>query len=685
MKKHIAILLTGVLGTVFFLTGPFGMEKTRTALDYLYLGLSVSHVVWAAAILTRRMIRARRRSLPLVSAAATRAPEVLVSIALILYIFSYIFATNANMDYVQRFAASNGNLRLAPDSLTERLNSLLRYFPFLIADFMYIVINGIGALRQSPRARTVRAIKAFALPITLISSLLYTASIPSFIRLEGVGFLAYFCLVPLFLVLVYAHRWWGVFYGTLFGVIQTMLTNHWLGTFSLVSLQLITIVYLILYALFMTVAAALFKRFNRCAAMLVPFLWVVFDYLRSIGFTGYPWGFLGVSQYTFLPVIQIASVTGVWGITLLVLLANGILALIASKAIDGKIAVKDIIFLPALYLFLFVAVLVFGVVSIADKKNKNSNLPMIKVALVQQNADPRKHDYEQTFGVLREQTDKAVEKDPDLVVWSETAFVPNIRRWSQMDPAVYPYAKLVNEFIEYQKSLDVWLLTGNDDYELVQADDGGTERYEYNAAVLFDPEGNRVETYRKMHLVPFTEYFPFKKAFPGFYEWLRNSDVYLWEPGTERIVFDHPLVRFSTPICFEDGFPADIREFVLAGAELIINISNDFWSLTEVEAQQHFANALFRAVENSRPMLRASASGVTSAVDTTGKALAKIPFYMQGHLVAEVPAGVNHRSLYTRFGDWLPVASAGVIVLAFILSFARFIRRKPTEQADDAE
>jgi apolipoprotein N-acyltransferase len=265
---------------------------------------------------------------------------------------------------------------------------------------------------------------------------------------------------------------------------------------------------------------------------------------------------------------------------------------------------------------------------------------------------------------------------PDLVVWSETAFVPNIRRWSQMDPARYPYARLVNRFLDYQKILNVWLLTGNDDYELIELDDGETERYEYNAAVFFDPAGNRVKTYRKIHLVPFTEYFPFKESFPKFYEWLRNSDVYLWEPGTERVVFEHPLVRFSTPICFEDGFPSDIRWFVRAGAELIINISNDYWSLTEVEAQQHFTNALFRAVENRRPMLRASASGVTSGVDTTGRIIDRLPFYEEGFLVTEVRTGATGLTLYARFGDWLPLVSASLLALAFVAKlFGRAIKK----------
>jgi len=681
MKKKLIILIAGFLGVALFIIGPFGMESRRTVSDFLYLALAASHLLWAVATLHRRRLHGLIKVPDSTAAPApTRAPEILVSVTLIFALFSYIFATNANMDYVQRFAESGGNLRLAPDSLTERLNSLLRFCPFLLADFFFIVVQGTQKLRQTPKFALPETIQTFALPITLISSFLYTAALPSFVKLEGLGFLAYLCVVPVFLVLAYAPKWWGVAYGTVFGVIQTMLTNHWLGTFSLVSLQLITGVYLLFFALFMTAAVGLFKRFGQRALLLLPLLWIVFDYLRSLGFVGYPWGFLGVSQYAFPQLIQIASVTGIWGITLIVLMANGVLAFTMISIAERGWKIKKLIRLPALFLLAYAGFTIFGLLSIQTQKQRAADAQTVKIALVQQNADPRKHNYKEVFEVLKSQTDKSMADKPDLIVWSETAFVPNIRRWSEMDPGRYPYARLVNEFLAYQKSLGTWLLTGNDDYELTALDDGEGERFEYNAAVLFNPSGDRVDTYRKIHLVPFTEYFPFKESLQKLYEWLKNSDVFLWEPGTDRVVFEHPLVRFSTPICFEDGFPRDVRAFVNQGAELIINISNDYWSLTEVEAQQHFANALFRAVENRRPMLRASASGVTCGVDTTGRVIARLPFYEEGFLITEVQAGVAGHTLYTRFGDWLPLLSATFLALLFLTSVFRRLTKKGDNQ-----
>ncbi len=176
--------------------------------------------------------------------------------------------------------------------------------------------------------------------------------------------------------------------------------------------------------------------------------------------------------------------------------------------------------------------------------------------------------------------------------------------------------------------------------------------------------------------MPFTEYFPWKQQLRGFHRLLLSFDVYLWEPGNERVIFEHPRFRFATPICFEDAFPDDVRRFVRGGAEAIVNLSNDYWSLTEVEARQHFANALFRAVENRRPMLRATASGVTAYVDAQGRLRASLPLYREGQLTVDVafprkPAD----TLYTRLGDWFP-RLAGVLLALLGLGTCVPILRK---------
>ena len=113
----------------------------------------------------------------------------------------------------------------------------------------------------------------------------------------------------------------------------------------------------------------------------------------------------------------------------------------------------------------------------------------------------------------------------------------------------------------------------------------------------------------------------------------------------------------------------DVREFVLGGADVILNLSNDYWSLTEVEAKQHYIGSLFRAVENRRPLLRSTASGYTAYVDSTGRQVDGLPLYEEGYLVVDVDLESNGLSVYTRFGDWFPLACLIGLFALLLISF----------------
>ena len=590
-------------------------------------------------------------------------PEFLFAYALILFLFAYIFASNANLDYVQRFIRSGGNLRLAMDTGAERLTAALRYAPFLLLN---IGVYVAGWKERGPGSPVLR----WALPLVLASSLLTALAFPSFAVLDGLGFLGWVCLVPLFAVLYRSGPGRGVFYGVLYGTVASILINYWLGTFSLVSLQIIILIQLVMYLAFMLVFIPAVKLVRpKYRFIMTACSWTVFEYLRSAGFVGYPWGLLGASQYAFRPIIQIASVTGVWGVSFLVVLVNAAAAETALRPAERprtSLAAAGVAVAAAL---LFGT----GVLLLNPPRSPDGDEGEIRVALVQQNSDPRKHDYGETFDALRRLTDNALGEKPDLVVWSETAFVPNLRRWSREDPAVYPLAAMVREFLAYQESLKTWLVTGNDDYDIVPGADGREERLNYNAAVLFSDTGRRTDTYHKIKLVPFTEYFPYRETLPWVYETLLAFDVHFWEPGTERTVFRHPKFAFSTPICFEDVFPGLVRGFVLEGAEVIVNLSNDYWSLTEAEAKQHAVHALFRAVENRRPLLRGTASGLTMHADPYGRILETLPYYEEGFLVARLRREDWRRTPFTRWGNWFPRAAAGAALVLILFSVRRLI------------
>lgn len=685
-RWKLLLLLTLVItaGLLNYFFRPLWAPDLGSTDDMLYLSYILIHFLWLIALIRHRG--------PSLAFDIYRIPEVVFIFGLSLFLFSYIFATNANLTYAQLFAETNGNLSLAPNSRIQRLSSILRYLPFLLFDLGVYFFYRLSKTRRFQRFTGLRGLKRWSMLLALLSGCLYTLSLPSFLSTRGFGGLAYLALVPLWAVLPRHKVRWGIFYGISFGLVQIMLSNYWLGTFSLITLQLVTVFLFSEYLIYFTLVLPFARRMRSPHLLLFPSTWVLFDFIRTQGFLGYPWGMLGSSQYLYPPLIQIADIGGVYLVTFFVLLTTGLLIEIGRRALMGPAE-----FLPrpgrgraqpaAVLLILWGFVLSYGVFSLNHWTGK-SETSRVTIALIQQNTDPRKNEYRETFDILKKLTDQALPASPDLIAWSETAFVPNIRKWGALDPDEHYLSRLVSEFREYQREISTWLVTGNDDYEESMDPEGAVVRSHYNGAVLFSDRGIRTRTYRKMHLVPFSEYFPYTEQFPWVFDILQGLDPDLWEKGEERIIFEHPRFRFFTPICFEDSFPGEIREFVSLGADIILNLSNDYWSLTEAEGQQHFANSLFRAVENRRPLLRSTASGLTAYVSPEGRIQEALPYYEEGILLAEVKLYHSKDSLYLRFGNWIMYVLAALAVasvLCSILSQSRSIPpsfRRTTADAD---
>jgi apolipoprotein N-acyltransferase len=683
------LMFIALVETALVVSGPFPLE-TPDILDVpFFLLIGASYLVGLRLVAPR--LRFRRAQIDRLFFLT----EAVLALGLLLFFFDYIFAANANMDYVQRFIESGGNLDLAIDTSTERAIAAARYLPFVAT---FLLLHLYLALR----------LRRFGMLLTLLSVALTVLSFPSAVNLGGIGILGWISLTPLIYALWRSSYGNILFYGITYGVLATLLSNYWLGTFSLVSLAAVVIIFLGFYTVFMVPfgGVVLLLRGSRpgIRVFVTAAAWALFELFRSTGFLGYPWVLVAHSQYANLPLIQISEVFGVWGVSFLIVLLGALLSELAApllmdplirhspsrrarmripaeptggaggglSALLGRLSPNLKSTAGVVLLFVLGAYLYGGVVLLLDNRYPPAD-DVARVALIQQNSDPRKHEYERTFESLKELTNNALEEEPDIVVWSETAFVPNIRRWGEEDPKRYRLARLVREFREYQESIETWLLTGNDDYRRLLDEEGRElERLNYNAAVLFDRQGRRVETYHKIKLVPFTEHFPYEDEFPLIYEMLQDFDVHFWEPGDERTVFEHPKFTFSTPICFEDVFPNEVRQFVLAGAEVILNITNDYWSLTEVQAKQHFVASLFRAVENRRPLLRATASGVTSHVDPYGRIIATRPQYSEEYLVTDVPISHERRlTAYARLGDWFPQAAGFFLLVVVLTSLVR--------------
>jgi apolipoprotein N-acyltransferase len=499
----------------------------------------------------------------------------------------------------------------------------------------------------------------------VLSSLLFALSFPISLTEWGFFPLAFLALTPAFWVICRAGWAKVVVYGALYGYLSYALFNYWLATFHPLAIIIVPVIYLGYFLVLFPVLKAAIVLFPKYGHLVQLAVWLSYEYLRTLGFLGYSYGVLGYTQYLFVPFIRIAAVTGVWGVTLLVVFPSVYLGNALGNGLRGAVSfVRDHVTELLVYVLLFAATLAYGFVSESDLSSARS----WRVALIQQNVDPWKggvRAYERSLEILRRESQAAMAEDPDVVIWSETSFVPAIH-WHTKYRTNRESYRLVRELREFLAGQDVPYVIGNDDGRLERNDVGELERVDYNATLLYT-DGEFVEIYRKVHLVPFTENFPFDKQLPGIYQWLKEADTHFWKKGTEFTVFEADGVAFSTPICFEDTFGYLSREFVRQGAQIIVNMTNDSWSNSVPAMQQHMAMSVFRAVENKRTVVRSTNGGTTCTIDPNGRITAMLEQFVEGHLVTNVSVYAEEQTLYTRWGDWFGQVAV-VVAVALLLS-----------------
>jgi apolipoprotein N-acyltransferase len=521
------------------------------------------------------------------------------------------------------------------------------------------------------------------LGLLAFSALAFALSFPSFLSDNGWFPLGFICLAPLFAAVRRSSWPAAPFYGIFFGYLSYAIFNFWLGKFHPLTLVVVPPIYAVYFLVTVPALKLADRLFPRHGYLLQAALWVCYEYfLKSNGFLAFSYGNMGYSQYPFVPFIQIAAFTGVWGVSLLVVFPS---ALLGNAFADGWEVLRSgwrrFIAPAGLYAMVFAAVMVYGLVAQVDTSSDR----LWKVALVQPDVDPWHggiRAYRQSLDILERQSSAALKEKPEIVVWSETAFVPAIDWHTRYRPDNESYA-LVKELRQFLAAQTVPFVVGNDDGELKRVDEGQEVRVDYNAALLIDGE-RIVDTYRKLHLVPFTESFPFQRTLPVIYDWLKNADTHFWEKGTVPTVFEAGGVRFSTPICFEDTFGYLCRDFVQRGADVLVNITNDAWSNSVPCAMQHMTMAIFRAVENRRSVVRATNGGMTNIIDPNGRILGRLPPFTEGYLAGMVPVHGGVTTAYTRWGDWLPWWLLAASAAGLAAGLLRWILGRPRGAAGAA-
>ena len=386
-------------------------------------------------------------------------------------------------------------------------------------------------------------------------------------------------------------------------------------------------------------------------------LWVAGEMIQARLFSGFPWNFLGASQYRMLPVIQISSMTGVYGVSFLMAWFSAALlcttAVVIRQPSLRRVWMGELI-VPMMALL---AAVTFGVRQSFAQPPAAATL---KVALIQPSI-PQKMiwnpgEANSRFQQLIELSQKALESHPDLLVWPEAA-VPNVLRFDTNN------LQAVTNLV---RAHQVWLILGADDVLWRPNAAKDTDYDYYNSSFLVSPEGELVARYQKRKLVIFGEYLPFRRWLP-FLETLTGLGSFA--AGTQPAPFALPglNVRTSVLICFEDLFPHLVRDDVQDDTDFLVNLTNNGWFGESAAQWQHAANAVFRAVENGLPLVRCTNNGLTCWIDAQGR-MHEIYFpgskdiYQIGFKLASVPVLGGHKlkpTFYRQHGDWFGWACVG--------------------------
>jgi apolipoprotein N-acyltransferase len=413
---------------------------------------------------------------------------------------------------------------------------------------------------------------------------------------------------------------------------------------------------------------------NLLIAFLAASAWVAQEWTRGWLFGGFGWNGLGVALHQNIALIQIADLTGLPGLSFLVAFAN-IITLITVRrfaAEIGRIRIRPHWDFSAT-MAVVVASFAYGVHALRHPidlppASGGDTIPLRFAAVQPDIPESDKSDdahLQQIYDRYDALTHTALAWQPQLLLWPEAATLTDL-----FEPKTFAWLK------EIAASTDSAFLFGSFLSSPGQGD--------YNIAACLTRHGQGVQLYRKMHLVPFGEYIPLRHSFPLFAKIAGELVPGDLRAGTDYTLFhiDSPSLAISPLICFEDTVGDLTRRMAGKESQLLVNITNDSWFGRSPGATQHLDNALFRAIETRRPLLRDANTGVTCVIDAQGRVLQSLrdsngSSFLEGILFGTLYVPRNPpATLYIRYGDWLPVLSAAISFVAF-----GFILLRPTGPA----
>lgn len=539
------------------------------------------------------------------------------------------------------------------------------------------------------------------LALTVFSALLLPLALPNELFSLGMLLPGLVALVPVFLVVYRSDTWrQAARLGALFGAISTAVANYWLaffGDFSVWTIGGAVLGYtgynyiLFGYLHYLVHGSGAFRwRAQRRATignvfrpLRIAVAWTAYEYLKSVGFLGYPWGLVAYPLATWLPLAQGAELAGVWGLSFLAAWINSAIAeavFVRENPTGGapRWAVHNHLIAVGLVCLVTVG---FGFLRLHQlDPERNPPERSFQALLVQQNVDSWEPGrFSDALARAQLLTLTALQDHAnaggcpvDFVVWSETS----LRRSYHGPDDFYRTVPAELPFVYFLDVLGMPLITG-------APMPAGTEGLDFsNSAIVIDADGTVAGIYAKQQLVPFAESIPFWE-FEVVREFFRGIvGVYgTWMPGREStvvpltgVVRNGEPLRIGLPICFEDGFGWVPREMVNNGAELLVNLTNNSWSRQDSAQTQHYVAARVRSIELRTTLVRGTNSGLSGVVDPRGVLVDSMPMFESTAAVMTVPVPAPQWTGYRAIGD-LPGIVAVVWVLGYVILMSRRWRR----------
>jgi apolipoprotein N-acyltransferase len=503
--------------------------------------------------------------------------------------------------------------------------------------------------------------------LAFLSALLLIPAFPKF----DLEFLAWVALVPLFIALKDQNLKSAFGLSFLTGICFLMGIFYWINVINNVTLIhfiLLGVYFGAYFGLFGLALNFISRRTGMSSVFIAPLVWVSMEYLRShAGVLGLPWALLGHSQYLNLPLIQISSFTGVYGVSFLIVMVNAALSeviLSSQGATQASTRYWPTLVKAAIVpVFLLGATLIYGFSVISERVDRET----ISISVIQANIplnlrmgpELRELNLQKHIGLSKE---AAARSQASLIVWPETAVQGSLTQ----------NANLLKMISTLAKEAQSHLLIGVSMRQKFGSRES-KKKNRFNSAFLVSPSGRIVGRYNKIHVLPFGEYLPYKDfiPWPSSYASLAGDVM----AGEEITLFDLNNVKFGVAMCWESIFPDLFRQFVKNGATFMVNITNEAWFEKTAAPYQFMAMTVFRAVENRVSIARAANTGISGFIDPYGRVIGKVSngtqdIFVEGYLTTAIPIS-EERTFYTNHGDVFAYTNLVATFLALGLSLMK--------------